>query len=369
MKKIRFTRLILLFLMIILAQGCSSIFVVGEKESAGIIDADNPNIQYVGRFDFTDPKKVGYDWPGIYICAKFEGTSCAIRLSDYSNEYAITIDNMRPKLLKKDSSEVRQVASGLDSTVPHTIKIQKRTESFVGKGEFLGFILDDGKKLLPPDSRPERRIEFIGNSITSGYGVEGEDSTCHFSPETENACMSYASITARELKADYSLISYSGRGVVRNYGDVNKTSPDPMPYLYDRICFNDSISKWDFSTWIPQAVVINLGTNDFSTEPYPDKSVFQKAYLKLINRVRALYPGVTIFCVCGPMIEEPCLGYIKEVIEGEQKNTRDKDIFFIVIQRSMMTGEDWGCDFHPNIKGMNKISKLLAEEIQLRMNW
>jgi len=248
--------------------------------------------------------------------------------------------------------------------------IQKRTEPLVGKAVFMGFILDKGKKLLTPDKRPNRRIEVIGNSMTSGYGVEGENHNCHFSIETENACMSYAAITARALNADYSLISYSGRGVVRNYGDKNKTSIDPMPSLYDCTCFFDSTKKWNFDEWIPQAVIINLGTNDFSTQPFPDKNIFQKAYNRLINRVRSLYPHVTIFCLCGPMIGEPCLSYIKEVVIQQQTSEkRDKDIFFIEINRSIMDDSDWGCDWHPNIKGSSKIANVITPVIKLRMNW
>jgi hypothetical protein len=199
--------------------------------------------------------------------------------------------------------------------------------------------------------------------------VEGDNSSCHFSLETENADMSYAPMTARELNADYSLVSYSGRGVVRNYGDKNKTSVDPMPGLYSRICFNDSTSKWDFSKWIPQAVVINLGTNDFSTKPFPDKDVFQGAYVKLINRIRVQYPGVTIFCICGPMIGEPCMSYVKELVANEQKNNRDKDVFFIPIDRSIMSDTDWGCDTHPNISGAVKMMNVIAPVIKTFMNW
>jgi lysophospholipase L1-like esterase len=349
--------------------GCSSLPFVSAENSTGIIDADNPNIQYVGRFNFSNPKNVTYDWPGIYICAKFEGTSCKIRLNDHENEYAVIIDDRAPRLLYTDTSRIYNIVSGLADFIPHTIMIQKRTESFVGKGEFDGFIIDNGRKLLPPDKRPERKIEFIGNSITCGYGVEGESPNCHFSIETENACMSYASITSRALNADYHLISYSGRGVVRNYGDSNKTSVDPMPSLYDRTCFYDSTLKWNFTKWIPQAVVINLGTNDFSTQPYPDKNIFQEAYLRLINRVRVLYPGITIFCICGPMIAEPCTQYIKEVVELDQKNKRDKDVFFIEIKPEQLDNDDWGCDHHPNIGGMSRMSDIIVPIIRLRMNW
>ena len=230
---------------------------VKEQETTGIIDADNPDIQYVGRFDRSNPKKAVFDWPGVYIRAKFEGTSCSIRLIDGNNYYDVIIDDKSPEVLKTHTDTIYHAAANLKDTI-HTILIEKRTEANIGKGEFLGFILDEGKQLVQIDSIPARRIEFIGNSITCGYGVEGENASEHFKPETESANLSFAALVGKALKADYAMVAYSGKGVVRNYGDPNKTSVDPMPSLYDRtICF-DSTLKWDFSKWIPQAVVINL---------------------------------------------------------------------------------------------------------------
>lgn len=355
----------------ILQSGSCSFFVVKpQSENNGIIDADNPYIQYIGRFDFSNPKNVAFDWAGVYICAKFTGTSCSLRLHDSTDEYAIIIDNHAPRLLSPDSSAVYEVASGLTDSIPHIVIIQKRTEPLVGKGIFMGFILDKGASLKPPDKRPERRIEFIGNSITSGFGVMADSSTWHFNPQTEDAEMSYASIAARELHADYHLISYSGRGVVRNYGDTNKTSISPMPALYDRTCCFDSTLKWDFKIWIPQAVVINLGTNDFSTEPYPDKKVFEAGYNRLIDRVRLVYPSVTVFCVVGPMTGEPCASYVREVVELQQEREgRDKDVFFIDIPWRLMSVGDWGGDMHPNIFGAEKMAQVVVPIIRLRMVW
>lgn len=354
----------------LLLSSCSTNNVKQGLQKTGIINADNPYIQYIGRFDFSNPKKVAFDWPGVYIYAKFQGTGCSIRLEDSTNEYSVIIDNHAPKLLTTSDKDIYEVASGLSASVPHTIMIQKRTEAFVGKGVFMGFVLDKGASLLPPGKRPARRIEVIGNSMTCGYGVLGDSPACHFSKQTEDAGMSYAAMVARKLDADYHLVSYSGKGVVRNYGDKNKISKDPMPALYDRTCCNDSTLKWNFKSWVPQAVIINLGTNDFSTHPYPDKDIFQAAYNKLINRVRSLYPNVTIFCVSGPMIGEPCTDEIRQVVQQQQeKESRVKDVFFIPVPRSDMNNKDWGCDWHPNIHGADVISNVIVAGVKLRMNW
>ncbi|HPG39399.1 MAG TPA: SGNH/GDSL hydrolase family protein [bacterium] len=341
---------------------------VKDKVTNGVIDADNANIQYVGRFDRTDPKKAVFDWSGVYIRAKFEGTSCSLRLVDGNNYYAVTIDNGNPQVLKTDTATVYSVATGLADTI-HTILIEKRTEAFVGQGEFLGFILDKGKDLLSPNPAPERRIEIIGNSMTCGYGVEGLSASEPFKNETENAALSYAALVGKALNADYQMVAYSGKGVVRNYGDANKTSAEPMPSVYDRTCYNNATRVWDFTKWIPQVVIINLGTNDFSTQPYPDKAVFQDAYTQLINRVQSNYAGVTIFCVCGPMIGSPCSTYIQEVVTQCQANNTNKAVYYIGMSTSLLTGTDRGSDWHPNISGQQKIANAILPVIKDRMGW
>lgn len=373
--KNKFPPLILIvfcFTIILQLASCSPEVVKQDASSAGIIDADNPNIQYIGRFDFRNPRKVVFDWPGVFISAKFDGTSCSIRLEDSTDEYSVIIDNHAPEVLTFRNSKVLKAASGLSDSISHTIIIRKKTEAFVGKGIFEGFILDKGAILLSPEKRPDRRIEFIGNSITCGYGVLGDSTNCHFTPQTEDAGMSYATILSRRLGADYHLIAYSGKGMVRNYGDKNKTSRDPMPSLYDRTCWNDTTLKWDPAAagWVPQMVVINLGTNDFSTKPFPDKDVFEEAYNSLINRVRLLYPHVTIFCVSGPMIGEPCTDYVREVVkEQQQKEKQYKDVSFIEIPRSNLSDKDWGCDWHPNVFGSYKMVETMLPEVRLRMGW
>ena len=165
------------------------------------------------------------------------------------------------------------------------------------------------------------------------------------------------------------IVAYSGKGVVRNYGDANQTSVDPLPSICNRTCCADSTPVWDFTSWVPQVVVINLGTNDFSTQPHPVKAVFQDAYMQLINRIQSQYSAVTIFCVCGPMIGEPCASYIEEVVEQCQQINANKEVYYIPISTSLLTMADRGSDWHPNIQGQQKIANMILPIIQDTMNW
>ena len=150
--------------------------------------------------------------------------------------------------------------------------------------------MPQGGELLALPAAPTRKIEFIGDSHTVGYGNEGPGLDCKgvYRPY-ENAYLSFAAITARSLGADSRSIAISGFGAVRNYADTNSTSPMPMPYYYNRTLMNRADLTWNFKAWLPDAVVIKLGTNDYSTQPYPSNQVFIQGIHDLINQVRNGY--------------------------------------------------------------------------------
>jgi hypothetical protein len=80
------------FALLLLSCGSGKDNPAAAGDSTGVVDADHPSIQYVGRFDRTDPKAPAFDWPGVTIAAAFEGTSCSLRLRDSGNFYSVSID-------------------------------------------------------------------------------------------------------------------------------------------------------------------------------------------------------------------------------------------------------------------------------------
>ena len=176
---------------------------------------------------------------------------------------------------------------------------------------------------------PSRHIEFIGNSLTCGYGVEGKDRSEPYKAETENCNLSYATIIARYFNADYTLIAHSGRGVVRNYGDSVRISAVTMK---DRMLntFDMNLDKkWDFKTYKPDLVVVNLGTNDFSTNIYPLEDEFIHAYKLLISRLRTNYGDVPILCISPAIAQRQIVQYMERM----RKDLNDKKVYIAVLPR------------------------------------
>lgn len=355
--------------------------------------ASDNNFQYTGRFNKSDSIKTICAWAGSMITATFSGSYCAIRMrqipipelaqnSKYNASFfSVFIDNpteIPDTIIKVRDDSVFVVADNLSRST-HTIRIFKRTEALCGKTEFYGLELQENSKLYTPPSRPQRRIEFIGNSITSGYGNE-EVSTKKFTGETENSYLSYASITARNLNAEWFLLSYSGKGV---YLNSDSSTTNTLPEIYDRICPLDSSALWNFSSWIPDVVVVNLGTNDFGTNGgVPDSLPFIQVYETFIQRIHAHYPATAIFCLWGPMkgypVIDPVSGgifsstdilkqYVQKAVDNIQKHSV---ISIYTFQLSYIDSSiGYGAEGHPSVYQHRRNAEELTTFIKTKMQW
>jgi lysophospholipase L1-like esterase len=340
-----------------------------QAQPAERIGADNALIRYTGRFDTSDPARPAFDWPAVTIEAAFEGTSLAVLLQDGKNLYNVYVDGQPTILVTHPGQERYVLAEGLRDG-EHRVRLTKRTETFYGTPVFLGFELDAGRGLLALPPTSGRRIEFIGDSITAGYGSEGQSPTCVFSPATENVELTYAAQTAADLDAEYTVIAVSGVGIVRNYNTEGKMSAGTMLTYYEGTTADTNTASWNFSNWVPNAVVINLGTNDFSTAPHPAGEVFLQGYTQLIVKVRNRYPQAHIFAVAGPIMVDPAEATIRSVVTQMREVLGDERVHFVKIENSLeLSGVDYGCDWHPNASGHRKIAGQLTPIIAGTMGW
>src|SRR5262249_20179368 len=161
--------------------------------------------------------------------------------------------------------------------------VHKRTETLWGTIQLRAFTpLPASSAALVPSAPPARRIEIIGDSITCGYGDQGDSATCPFTADTEDESMAYGARAARLLGAAHTRIDWSGLGLTRNYGGATK---DIVPALWERTIATDPASRWPFAAPPPDVVVVNLGSNDFSVGD-PGRP-FQDALVAFIGRIRA----------------------------------------------------------------------------------
>jgi lysophospholipase L1-like esterase len=336
--------------------------------AGGESEAGLPGIRYVGRVDSSDPAAARMAWSGSGAIARFSGTEVGVKFMT-GHQFTVVVDGAvrAPKLtpFAGTTSVATDLADGI-----HTIEIYRRAEANQGESVFLGFDFGAGRLLAPPPL-PARRIEVIGDSITCGYGDEGADQTCTFSADTENHYLTYEAITARDLGADLVTVAWSGKGVVCNYGDDANSCVDPLPVFYDRTLPNRPSSAWNFSAWQPQVVVINLGTNDFSTAMDPSQADFEAGYKAFLAHIRSNYAGALILSTVAPLLTGGDLTTAKSYLADVVKQMNDAGDAKVKTFDMAPTdpADGYGCDYHPNLKTHAKMATQLTAEIKTDLGW
>lgn len=226
---------------------------------------------------------------------------------------------------------------------------------------------------IEPTPAKDLKIEFIGDSITCGYGVDDEDENHSFSTQTEDASKAYAYKTAVLMNADYSLVSYSGHGIISGYsGDGNKVTEQLVPDYYTKLGKSYGTGggikineiEWDFSKFVPDIVVINLGTNDASyTKNNKDKmNEYRDAYVDFLKLIREKNPDAYIVCTLGVMGTELCKS-MHEAVEAFKSETGDTRVDYMDFA-PQAASDGLAADWHPTERTHEKAAQKLAEKLQ-----
>jgi len=328
-------------------------------------NADNANIQYVGRTDLSNPKVPRIWAPGVYITAKFKGAKCEILVNDEANGsnhnyLEIVVDGKKAYRIKLTAKvNALSVPAGLSDT-EHTILICKDTESNIGYIDFLGFKCE---KLLPMPAKPVRKIEYFGDSITSGTGMDLSVISCDKGQwyDQHNAYMSYGAVTSRNLDAQWQLTALAGVGLVHSCCNMNVL----MPQIFDKVFLRGDTIEWNFDNYRPDIVTICLGQND---GPKQDSAYFCSSYVNFIKILRKHYPETDIICLSSPMGDSTLTTVLKKyltAITGNLNATGDKKVFKFFFSRRYHNG----CGGHPDLDDHKLIASELTSYIKQLKGW
>jgi len=346
--------------------------LAGPALAATPVAPDHANLQYTGRIDFSQPAAPVLSWPNTSIAGRFTGTSLAVKLDDQrgQNYFNVFLDGDlgSPLIIEAKQGEASYVVAQGLAPGTHAFLITKRTEGAEGATVFRGLELDDGASLLAPPPRPARRIEFFGDSITSGAGNEGAVNGRDDLGKDKNSFLSYAAIAARQLGAEAHLTSQGGIGVMASW------FPFTMPDFYDQLsAVGDNDSQWDFKRWTPQVVVVNLMQNDswligrdHTLQPEPDDEQRIEAYRAFVERIRKLYPQAWIVCTLGSMDAtrpgSPWPGYVSAAVERMRRQNGDTRIDTLFFPFT-------GYGQHPRVLHHQTNAAKLAAFIGQKMGW
>lgn len=250
----------------------------------------------------------------------------------------------------------------------------------------------DGKFFPVEDKK--LKLEFIGDSITSGEGTYGATTDTDWLAMYMSSSRHYASIIEKSLDADARIISQGGWGVFCGWdNDVRHN----IPSVYEPVCglatgeFNEKLGAskpYDFSSWVPDAIIVNLGTNDdtaFGQPPLeiPGMGTFKQrrnedgsynaedikkvedAIVNFLKMLRKHNPTSHIVWVYG------MLGYgltlpITDAMNRYRNETGDTNTAFINLPNTIR--ETFGAHMHPGYAAHIEAAKVLGEYLAARFN-
>ncbi len=266
------------------------------------------------------------------------------------------------------------VFRGMDPSVPKRVRILKDTQATPSDPKNLLQIVSvesDGTFLPVPE--PALKLEFIGDSITSGEGDIGAPSELDWISLFFSIEKNYAYRAALDLGADFRIFSQSGWGVCCGWDNNPRCA---LPSYYDEVCGvvsgarNEALgagAENDFAAWQPDAVFINLGTNDcgafsqpawhdektgetFQNRRLPDGAFHPEDLARLANAVKAFLkhlrlrnPKAALVWVYG-MLGHELEPTIRDAVESYCAETGDRNAAYLSLTDDV---EHRGCRSHP----------------------
>ncbi|HWB28342.1 MAG TPA: SGNH/GDSL hydrolase family protein [Chitinophagaceae bacterium] len=348
---------------------CCCVVSRASSQSA-LIPVQDKNISYEGRILFRNDA-AELMWPGTSIRVNFNGTGISgeFKDADTSNYYNVIIDKDSMYEIRFGTDRKTYILAENLRAGKHSVQLFKRTEWDKGRTWFYGFELSNGTTLLKPTPKPKRKIEFFGNSISCGYAINdktGDSPTGYY----ENNYDAYPAITARYFNAQYHCTAKSGIGIMVSW------FPLIMPEMYNRADPQDSTSRWDFSQYTPDVVVINLFQNDSWIIKLPDNTQFKArfgvtapgeaeivtAYKHFVQTIRGIYPKAQIICMLGSMDitkeGSPWPGYVKQAVT----QLNDPKIFTYFAPYKNTPG-------HPKVAEQKALADGLIKFIETHIKW
>eukprot|EP01116_Phalansterium_solitarium_P000371 TRINITY_DN1023_c0_g1_i2.p3 TRINITY_DN1023_c0_g1~~TRINITY_DN1023_c0_g1_i2.p3 ORF type:complete len:143 (-),score=49.31 TRINITY_DN1023_c0_g1_i2:390-818(-) len=142
-----------------------------------------------------------------------------------------------------------------------------------------------------------------------------------------------------------------------------------MPAYYLQTLGGGSYTTdWDFSRWVPDTIVINLGTNDFGHDSGPAwEAAFVQTYVEfVVNATQKYYktPKMPVFLAQGPMNDNTnlfnALSNATALINAAGGNA-----FYL----DMRGPPNDGCGGHPGYQGHHQMAQLAIPQIAKVMGW
>lgn len=340
---------------------------------------DIPNIRPLGRYDPESAKKEGI-LPLFWSCSGIEllftGSALSVILeADYgAKEPWVAVEvNGAPVIrtpIPRGESTLLLFQGMTARTVKH-VRLFKETQPMAQDGDphhrlrIKGLRWSGGEFLPLP--APKYRLECIGDSLTSGEGLAGAKSEMDWTSMIFSASQAWPKLTADLLGAEFRVVSQSGWGI-RSGWDNHPSHA--LPGWYAPVCAVAGGEKDlalgsqhpnDFAAWSPDAIVVNLGTNDvnamtisawhgpdgtrFKQEDTPlCRKLIEDAAVDFLCQLRRLNPKSKLVWAYG-MVYSTLQTELENAVARFRAETGDENTYYIALPA--VTPETTGSRLHP----------------------
>ncbi len=330
------------------------------------------NIHTLGRVHFNPNQSATLSYPGAGFRLTTNARSVHVRAYSTGQQsyMALRVDDNAPQLIRLSTSPQNYRLLLQGSAEVRIIELIHNSETWHGTAHIEHFELEGGE-LLPFNANTRRRILFIGDSVTCGEGA-GRDGTqdCNKDNTSWSAHQSYGWLTGEALDAEVQLVCYGGRGLIRSWDGNTKDLNGPD--YYQLTIPEPGAPQWDHKRFEADAVVVSLGTNDFSLGigELPAEQDFVPAYVNFVKTILEHYPQAQVVITDGSIVNDgdpsrPQKTVLRRYLAMTQSQVSSKQVH--VFEASHFPGDR--CDGHPTGPQHKAMSEELVTFFQEKLNW
>ena len=336
---------------------------------------DNPLLHIMGRLDRSD-LPLALDWTGTGLEFCFQGSDCWVELEATALSpvfWMIVLADGCPvsRFPVEPGCRFYPLLLGMDPTQSRKVTLMKETQCMPDAPHatiLLRSIRLEGELLPLRASR--HKIEFLGDSLTSGEGVLAPRDNSEWITPWFSAHANYSWYACNTLEADRSVLSQSGWGVcwdwehnpTHNLSDAYDMTVGVLagPEAEARGCRK----RWNFSSWCPDIVCIRLLTNDVNgmnmrASFAEDSDRVIQGSLALIRKVHHYNPEAGIVWILPGSGSHPELG---ETAVNLAVHEGIRNVSFFRLPD--YTPEEYGARAHPNAAYNRRAGLLLADYLR-----
>lgn len=270
-----------------------------------VISAGDPRVGVMGRV-VSDGSQVQFGYPGVTVRVCFRGNRLWLTgASNQGRSHLAVVYNgsqVGELIVPKVASEI--LAWEAPAHLPigeRCVDLVHLTETWIGVVTLTSFRVEGEIASALPF--PARRLLFVGDSVTCGEAVRRKPE-CSKDETWWDAYDAYGAVAARTLNAQFQLVCFGGRGVVRDW--QGKSDVLNAPQFFPLAIPDERGLSYDLSSYPPDGIVVSLGTNDFNPAlgAFPNRREFVAKYSEFVRGILTAYPSAQVWLTEGAIVSD-----------------------------------------------------------------